>query len=75
MPPTIRAGRPCGVSRVTAAVTISGPIVRPISPPTIQKLIPRPRLRPESLPPITGPIECSPAELKPATSSSRASKP
>ena len=66
-PPIISHGVPLRVMNRTAVTITIGPRVRPNSPPTIQKPIPRPSLRPERLPAITGPTACMLAELIPTT--------
>jgi len=65
-PPIINHGmRACPISGMVAPIT-NGPTKRPVSPPTIQTLIPRPSFLPETLPVITGPTACRQAELTPA---------
>jgi hypothetical protein len=72
-PASISQGVPSRVNKRTALTITMGPRVRPNSPPTIQKPMPRPRLRPDRFPAITGPTACRLAELRPTTTRKRAS--
>ena len=47
-------GKLLNVKTFRALTMTTGPSTRPSSPPTIQKLIPRPKLRPDSVPAMTG---------------------
>ncbi len=72
-PAVISQGVPSRETKVTAVTMMRGPRVRPNSPPTIQKPMPRPRLRPDRFPAITGATAWKAAELRPTTISRRAS--
>jgi hypothetical protein len=55
IPPTMTHGKPSRVRIWTAATAMTGPSVRPNSPPTIQRPMPRPMAEPASLATKAGP--------------------